>query len=77
MTLQQRYQKGFEVLGFEVDSNNRSRKYIKMVNAERTYWLGKSGAVRFGRTSSDSQAASEYYKKKILLISKMKRNVDE
>jgi hypothetical protein len=67
-TLREKYIAGLEVLGFHRDYNTRSRKYIKMVNGDRTYWVGTHGGLRFGRISSDTFGVSSLNKKKLAAV---------
>lgn len=43
-----------------LEVTSTSRKYRKFVRGDRTLWLGKCGAVRAGRTVSDSVSLSAF-----------------
>ncbi len=42
------------------EQTSPSRKYRKFVRGDQTLWLGKCGAVRAGRTVSDSVSLSGF-----------------
>lgn len=69
MTLQQRYVAALrQVLG-AVEQESKSTKYIKMTRPRYPgtyYFVGKSGAIRYGVNASSSTSASEKFKKDLL-----------
>ena len=69
MKLQDKYRKGLEAMGYRV-TDTRSAKYVAMnkpgLPRHKTLWLGRSGAVRVGRTVSGSVPISDASKARIL-----------
>ena len=64
MATQTRRDKLVEALtneGFRLAACN-SQKYLKMVRGSTTYWIGKNGAVRSGKTISNSISLTDWIK---------------
>lgn len=59
MTLQQRYEHGLKLLGFERDVNARSSKYHVWIKPgwPRKVFVGKAGSLRVGTAASKSYSS--------------------
>ena len=71
MTLRERYAVGLEAMGWGRDYDAQSSKYwvFYIVRAGKTpskVYLGKSGAIRMGRTIATSRPLSHAIKTKVL-----------
>ena len=71
MTLRERYAVGLEAMGWARDYDTRSSKYwvFYIVRAGKTpskVYLGKSGAIRMGRTIGTSKPLSHVNRTKVL-----------
>lgn len=66
MTMQERYAERLAALG-ETEVPSKSRKYRTFTRRKGGfYFLGRNGAVRYGRSSSRSLAASDGFKALLL-----------
>ena len=50
---------GLTALGYVPALTVRSKKYLAYDKGDRRYWVGKNGALRIGRTVSDSISCME------------------
>ena len=66
-TLQQRLVDALIASGRGTPVTSRSRKYITLKRPDGGfYFVGKAGALRFGKTVSDSMAAPDEFKQRLL-----------
>ena len=66
-TLQQRLVEALVASGRGTPVESRSRKYITLKRPDgRFFYVGKAGALRFGKTVSDSMAAPDEFKQRLL-----------
>lgn len=67
-TLQQRFISSLEAVGYTRVMNAKSRKYIVMHRAQEPgfYYVGSSGALRVGRSVSESHPVSDGVKRELL-----------
>ncbi|QNT69131.1 hypothetical protein [Defluviicoccus vanus] len=66
-TLQQRLVDALVATGRGTIVPSRSRKYITLERPDRSFfYVGRNGALRFGRTVTDSVAAPEDFKRRLL-----------
>ena len=67
-TLQIRYGEALKDLGFREDQNPQTYKYRVYIHPQMPvkFFLGRSGAVRFGRISTESRALSERGKEMLM-----------
>ncbi len=66
-TLQQRLVEALVASGRAAVIESRSRKYITLQRPDgRFFYVGKAGALRFGKTVSDSMAAPDDFKQRLL-----------
>ena len=66
-TLQQRLVEALVASGRGTPVESRSRKYITLKRPDgRFFYVGKAGALRFGRTVSESMAAPDDFKQRLL-----------
>lgn len=66
-TLQQRLVEALVASGRGAPVESRSRKYITLKRPDgRFFYVGKAGALRFGRTVSESMAAPDEFKQRLL-----------
>ena len=66
-TLQQRLVEALVASGRGTPVESRSRKYITLQRPDgRFFYVGKAGALRFGKTVSDSMAAPDEFKQRLL-----------
>ena len=64
MTLQERYITALQLRGSQIVPS-RSGKYVIMTRPEKPgtfYFIGRAGAVRYGRTATQSFAAGDKWK---------------
>jgi hypothetical protein len=67
LTLQQRLVDALVVSGRGTPVESRSRKYLTLKRPDGGfYFVGKAGALRFGKTVADSMAAPDEFKKRLL-----------
>ena len=67
-TLQQRLVDALIASGRGAVIESRSRKYITLKRPDgKFFYVGKAGALRFGRTVSDSMAAPDDFKQRLLV----------
>ncbi len=66
-TLQQRLVDAIVASGGGTLIESRSRKYITLKRPDGSFfYVGKAGALRFGKTVSDSMAAPDEFKQRLL-----------
>ena len=66
-TQQQRLIEALIATGRGMPVESRSRKYITLKRPDGSfYFVGKAGALRFGKTVSASMAAPEDFKRRLL-----------
>lgn len=66
-TLQQRLVDALVATGRGTIVPSRSRKYITLERPDKSFfYVGRNGALRFGRTVTDSVAAPEDFKQRLL-----------
>lgn len=68
MTLQERYITALKLRGSQIVPS-RSKKYITMTRPEKPgtfYFIGRAGAVRYGRSATQSFAAGDKWKAGLL-----------
>ncbi len=66
-TLQQRLVGAIVASGRGTLIESRSRKYVTLKRPDGGfYFVGKAGALRFGKTVSDSMAAPDEFKQRLL-----------
>ena len=66
-TLQQRLVDALVASGRGAVIESRSRKYITLKRPDgKFFYVGKAGALRFGKTVSDSMAAPDEFKQRLL-----------
>lgn len=66
-TLQQRLVDALVTTGRGTIVQSRSRKYITLERADGSFfYVGKAGALRFGKTVSGSIAAPDDFKRRLL-----------
>ena len=66
-TLQQRLIDALIASGRGTPVASRSRKYVTLKRPDGTFfYVGKAGALRFGKTIADSMAAPDEFKKRLL-----------
>ena len=66
-TLQQRLVDALVATGRGTIVPRRSRKYITLERPDGTfYFVGKAGALRYGKTASKSMAAPEDFRRRLL-----------
>ena len=66
-TLQQRLVDALVATGRGTIVPSRSRKYITLERPDKSFfYVGRNGALRFGRTVTDSVAAPEDFKRRLL-----------
>ena len=66
--LRERYIDALKAKG-SVEVESKSRKYVTLTRPEQDgtfYFIGKSGAIRYGKNSSSSTAASPNFKQRLL-----------
>jgi hypothetical protein len=67
LTLQQRLIDALIASGRGTPVASRSRKYVTLKRPDGGfYFVGKAGALRFGKTVSDSMAAPDEFKQRLL-----------
>ena len=67
ITLQQRLIEALIATGRGTRVESRSRKYVTLKRPDGSfYFVGKAGALRFGKTVSASIAAPEDFKRRLL-----------
>jgi hypothetical protein len=67
ITLQQRLVDALIATGRGTIVQSRSRKYVTLKRPDGTFfYVGKAGALRFGETVSDSMAAPDDFKRRLL-----------
>ena len=67
ITLQQRLIKALIATGRGMPVESRSRKYITLKRPDGSfYFVGKAGALRFGKTVTASIAVPEDFKRRLL-----------
>ena len=67
LTLQQRLVDALVTTGRGTIVQSRSRKYITLERADGSFfYVGKAGALRFGKTLTDSMAAPDEFKQRLL-----------
>jgi hypothetical protein len=66
-TLQQRLVDALVATGRGTIIESRSRKYVTLKRPDRTFfYVGKAGALRFGKTATDSVTAPDDFKRRLL-----------
>ena len=66
-TLQQRLVDALITTGRGTPVASRSRKYVTLKRPDGSFfYVGKAGALRFGRTVTDSMAAPDEFKQRLL-----------
>ena len=66
-TLQQRLVDALVATGRGTIVQSRSRKYITLERPDGSFfYVGKAGALRFGKTVTDSVAAPDDFKRRLL-----------
>ena len=66
-TLQQRLVDALIASGRGTPVTSRSRKYVTLKRPDGGfYFVGKAGALRFGKTVTDSMAAPDEFKQRLL-----------
>jgi hypothetical protein len=66
-TLQQRLIDALIATGRGTPVTSRSRKYVTLKRPDGTFfYVGKAEALRFGKTVSDSMAAPDEFKQRLL-----------
>jgi hypothetical protein len=66
-TLQQRLVDALVTTARGIPVESRSRKYITLKRPDGTfYFVGKAGALRYGKTVSNSMATPEDFKRRLL-----------
>ena len=66
-TLRQRLVEALIATGRGTIVPSRSRKYVTLKRPDGSYfYVGKAGALRFGKTGSDSVAAPDDFKRRLL-----------
>lgn len=70
-TLQERFIEALQKKGFTISIKQKSRKYVTLEHLDKimfpnNYYVGKSGALRQGKTSSGSIAVIDFVKKTLL-----------
>lgn len=71
-TLQQRLVDALIASGRGTPTESRSRKYVTLKRPDGGfYFVGKAGALRFGKTVSDSMAAPDEFKQRLLAETSM------
>jgi hypothetical protein len=66
-TLQQRLVDALIASGRGTPVASRSRKYVTLKRPDGTFfYVGKAGALRFGKTIADSMAAPDEFKQRLL-----------
>lgn len=67
LTLQQRLVDALVNTGRGTIVQSRSRKYVTLERPDGSFfYVGKAGALRFGKTLADSMAAPAEFKKRLL-----------
>ena len=67
LTLQQRLVDALVATGRGAIIESRSRKYVTLKRPDGSFfYVGKAGALRFGKTVADSVAAPDDFKKRLL-----------
>lgn len=67
LTLQQRLVDALVASGRATPVDGRSSKYVMLKRADGDYYfVGRAGALRFGRTITDSRAAPDSFKTRLL-----------
>jgi hypothetical protein len=67
LTLQQRLVDALIASGRGTPVTRRSRKYVTLKRPDGGfYFVGKAGALRFGKTVTDSMAAPDEFKQRLL-----------
>ena len=67
LTLQQRLVDALVATGRGTPATSRSRKYVTLKRPDGTFfYVGPAGALRFGKSVSDTMAAPEDFKKRLL-----------
>jgi hypothetical protein len=66
-TLQQRLVDALVASGRGTPVESRSRKYLTLKRPDGSFfYVGKAGALRFGKSVSDSMAAPDEFKQRLL-----------
>jgi hypothetical protein len=66
-TLQQHLVDALVASGRGTLVESRSRKYVTLKRSDGSFfYVGKAGALRFGKTVTDSMAASDEFKQRLL-----------
>ena len=66
-TLQQRLVDALVNTGRGTIVQSRSRKYVTLVRPDGSFfYVGKAGALRFGKTITDSMASPDDFKRRLL-----------
>ena len=66
-TLQQRLVDALIATGRGTTVPSRSRKYVTLQRPDGSFfYVGKAGALRFGKTVTDSMAAPDEFKQRLL-----------
>jgi hypothetical protein len=66
-TLQQRLVNALVATGRGIIVQSRSRKYVTLERLDQSFfYAGRNGALRFGKTISNSMAAPEDFKRRLL-----------
>ena len=72
LTLQQRLVDALIASGRGAPVASRSRKYVTLKRPDGSFfYVGKAGALRFGKTVSDSMAAPDEFKQRLLAETSM------
>jgi hypothetical protein len=71
-TIQQRLVDALIASGRGTPVASRSRKYVTLKRPDGSFfYVGKAGALRFGKTVSDSMAAPDEFKQRLLAETSM------
>jgi len=67
LTLQQRLIDALVASGRGTPVTSRSRRYLTLKRPDGSFfYIGKAGALRFGKTVADSMAAPDEFKQRLL-----------
>ena len=67
LTLQQRFVDALVASGRGTPTESRSRKYVTLKRPDGSFfYVGPAGALRFGKSVSDSLAAPDEFKQRLL-----------
>lgn len=67
LTIQQRLVDALVASGRGAPVASRSRKYVTLKRPDGSFfYVGRAGALRFGKTVADSMAAPDEFKKRLL-----------